>query len=86
MLRYNPSLIAASAIYLNNKIAKREPAWPINLMDNSGYRENDLKNCAKDICVLLQGVEKCSLQAVRKKFSLPKFGEVAKLQLFWTMH
>jgi cyclin B len=48
---------------------------------HTGFTDNDLKPCAKDLCVLLQGIEKCSLQAVRKKFSHPGFNEVALIKL-----
>jgi hypothetical protein len=37
--------------------------------------EDKLRPCAKDLIVLLQGIE------VRKKFSLTKYGEVAKIRL-----
>jgi hypothetical protein len=33
------------------------------------------------LCILLQGIEKCSLQAVRKKFSNPLYNEVALIRL-----
>ena len=44
------------------------------------YNEEKLRDCGKEICVILDNVEKASLQAVRKKFSLPKFLEVAKIK------
>jgi cyclin B len=73
MLRYTPSLIAASVVYLTNKIMKRELAWP-QIM-------SELKACAKDLCMLLQGAEKCCLQSVRKKFALEAYGEVSKISI-----
>jgi cyclin B len=82
MLRYPPSLIAASSIYLTLKIGRRDIVWPAVLIEHSRYKDIALRQCAKDLCILLQGVEKCTLQAVRKKFSLPKYGEVAKIQIF----
>jgi cyclin B len=81
MLRYNPSLLAASAIYLTHKILKKPNAWPEVLVSNSRYRDVDLKHCAKDLCMVLQGAEKCSMQSVRKKFSLPMYGGVSKIQI-----
>ena len=39
-----------------------------------------MKDCARDICLILNNSEKNSLQAVRKKFSSAKFLEVAKLK------
>jgi cyclin B len=53
MIRYSPSLITAAGIYLTNKIRKRQIPWPAQM--TLKYTENDLKRCAKDLCVLLQG-------------------------------
>jgi hypothetical protein len=50
-------------------------------MEVAGVDEEQLKPCLKDLVVLLQGIEKCSLQSVRKKFSLSKYGEVAKIRI-----
>lgn len=82
MLKYSPSNLAASALFLAQKIMHREePAWNETMTQHSGYNESQLKPCAKDLCVLLQGIEKCSLQAVRKKYSLPKYNEVALISI-----
>ncbi len=70
MLKYSPSVLAASAVYLTLKILPRQdennepvkvPAWDEKLREHSGFVENDLRPCAKDLCILLQGIEKCSL-------------------------
>jgi cyclin B len=82
MLRYSPSLITTAAIYLTNKIKKKPVPWPEAMALK--YTENDLKRCAKDLCVLIQGAAKCSLQAIRKKFSSPKYSEVAQIEVFMT--
>lgn len=82
MLRYSPSLIAAASIYLTLKIERCGVAWPCILAEQSRYRDSDLRSCAKDLCILLQGAEKCGLQAVRKKFALPAYLEVARTQIF----
>jgi hypothetical protein len=81
MLRYTPSLIAASVVYLTNKIMKRELAWPQIMVEHTRYRDSELKACAKDLCMLLQGAEKCCLQSVRKKFALEAYGEVSKISI-----
>jgi cyclin B len=51
MLRYSPSLITTAAVYLTNKIKKKAVPWTADLAVS--YTENDLKRCAKDLCVLL---------------------------------
>ena len=53
----DPTLINEALI--TNKIKKRKTPWTTEL--SVKYTENDLKRCAKDLCVLLQGAEKCSL-------------------------
>lgn len=80
MQKYKPSLLACAAIYLVNKLQKRE-GWSDGMAKNTKYSEQDLRPCAKEMCLLLQNSTKSSLQAVRRKFSAPKFFEVAKIQV-----
>lgn len=70
MLKYCPSQLAASALFLALKIIPKYdendptvklPAWDENLLRHTGYNESQLRPCAKDLCILLQGIEKCSL-------------------------
>lgn len=79
-LRYTPSNIAASALYLASKILKT-PSWNDHLQEVTQYTEMQLRPCAKDLCLILQNVSKSSLQAVRKKFAQPKYMEISKIQL-----
>lgn len=46
-LDYKPSLIASAAIYLINKIRKRNESWPDLLVAATGYEEKSLKTCAR---------------------------------------
>ena len=46
-LEYSPSLMACACIYLIKKIRKCDNAWSDQLVKLVGYRENDLKSCAK---------------------------------------
>jgi hypothetical protein len=43
------------------------------------YSEQTLRPCAKDLWVLLYGIDKISLKAVKKKFSDKKYEEVAQI-------
>ena len=65
LLKYNPSLLAASAIYLSNKILKKSIGsshWGgTTLEEYTHYNEQEIKVCTKDLCLLLQGAQKCSL-------------------------
>lgn len=80
MLRYSQSNIASSAIYLVKKIKKHD-GWNNVLIRNTKYNESEVRQCAKELCLILQNIEKSNLQAVRKKFSSTKFLEVAKIKL-----
>ncbi len=81
MLKHSPSMLAAAAIYLSNKIVKKEEAWNKDAEIASQYNEAMIRPCAKDLCILLQGVETCVLKAVQKKFRLTRYEEVGKLRL-----
>ena len=40
-----------------------------------------MRPCAKDLFILLQEAQTSSLEAVKKKFALPKYGEVSRIRL-----
>jgi len=80
MIKYLPSNLACSAIYLVNKIHKRE-GWSDVMIKHGCYTESQIRPCAKDLCLLLQNAGKGNLQAVKRKFTSTKFLEVAKIQL-----
>lgn len=77
MLRYPASVLAAAALYLSCKIHQSGQDWR-----NAHFSENELKACAKDLCNLAQNAEKGNLQAVRKKFALERYSEVATVTNF----
>jgi len=81
MIKYPPSWIAASTIYITMKVKKFniiDGTRSIDMPKITGYTDEKIKECAKDICIVLDNSERSSLQAVRNKFSSPKFLEVAK--------
>lgn len=45
--------MAASAIYLNNKLRKRQEIWGDHMIAATGYEESELKHCSKDLMDLL---------------------------------
>mmetsp|Transcript_41320 Transcript_41320/g.99153 ORF Transcript_41320/g.99153 Transcript_41320/m.99153 type:complete len:354 (+) Transcript_41320:55-1116(+) len=79
MLRYPPSHLAAASLFLSSKIFEVHPSWPSYLMEATRYTAQDIKGCAKEICVILQKPESRSLVAIKKKFSHAKFSQVAKM-------
>jgi cyclin B len=79
MSRYQPSHVASASLLLANKVMKKPEPWPAALCKASHTTEQSLRPCGRELCALLQGAEKSSLQAVRKKFSSEKYHSVAKL-------
>jgi cyclin B len=79
MLRYAPSHLAAAATLLSNKLLKHQPAWPAAMVRHTQLTELMVKACAKDMCSILELSERNPLQAVRKKFSQPKYSSVGKM-------
>ena len=79
---YLPSLIAASSLFLTFKICKsrNKKFSPVDLSLVTGYSEEKIRDCARDILVVLDGVQLNPLQAVKNKFSQNKFMEVAKVK------
>lgn len=81
MLKYEPNMLAAAGLYLSNKILRKSQSWNETLERNSTFEENELRVCAKDLFVMLQNSEKNSFQAVRRKYSDPKYLSVARIQM-----
>jgi cyclin B len=81
MIKYSPSWIAASTIYITMKVKKFntiDGTKTIDMPKVTGYTDEKIKECARDICIVLDNAERSSLQAVRNKYSSSKFLEVAK--------
>lgn len=55
-MKYKPSTVACAAIYLVNKIRRVDEIWPQVLMEVSGLSEKDIKACAKELCLMFEGV------------------------------
>lgn len=78
LLKYKPSNIAASALY----IAQRQ----LKTLSKSFYRftpcsDAEIRLCAKELLPLLHRAETHALQAVRKKFLHERNFEVAKIEI-----
>lgn len=81
LLKYAPSLIAAASVYLARAMTQRTPLWTPTLEHYSTYAEGVVRECAIEMNELLKKSQKSSLKAIKKKYSLPKFGQVAELPL-----
>ncbi len=80
MNKYNAYLLACASLYITFKITKKYDTE--KLIELSDLKEEKLRECSKDICCILDNIEKLPLLAIRKKFSHSKFYEVAKIKLF----
>lgn len=88
MLRHKVSLIAAASIYVSSKLLHKEnicynEAIEFDLeklYDLSGYSEEEIKECAKDVCMIYDNSDKTGLCAIKKKFALPKYDQVSKIK------
>lgn len=75
-IKYLPSTIAASAVYIARKSLKRHP-WSPTLVKYTKYDEDDIAECAEEMVNFIND-SSCQQQAVFRKYSSPKFGGVAK--------
>ncbi|KAL1833685.1 hypothetical protein ACET3Z_003336 [Daucus carota] len=79
MLRYAPSLIAASATFLARYLLfpSRRP-WNSTLLHYTLYKASDLLECVSALHSLCRNNLSCSLPAIREKYSQHKYKFVAK--------
>jgi len=76
-IKYLPSLIAASAVYLANTMTHATP-WSETLESHTTYDEPALKACLQDLYDLATK-QPTKYRAVRKKYANKKFDEVAHI-------
>jgi hypothetical protein len=81
MLKYNPSMVAASAVYVAFHVLKKKINWSQCMAASTQYSESAIRSCSKDLCILFHGINKINLQAVKKKFSSSKFNKVGLITL-----
>lgn len=82
MAKYSSRHIAAASIFFIKKIRRKTPCWEADLQQTTHLNENDIRQCARDICSLLQNVdENDQMDALKKKFSTPQFKEVGKIKI-----
>ena len=46
--------MGSAVVYLVHKIRKICPGWSAELKELTGYEESDLRQCAKQLCSLLE--------------------------------
>jgi cyclin B len=63
---HSSSQLAAATLFLSSKLLRKSPAWPQALQDMSGYKEQELKSIAKEICITLQATNEGSSNSSNK--------------------
>ncbi|KAJ4898886.1 Cyclin-B2-2 [Raphanus sativus] len=77
MLRYQPSLLAASAVYTAQCTIHGFSEWNSTCEFHSHYSENQLRECSRRMVSLHQKAATDKLTGVRRKYSSSKFGYIA---------
>ena len=82
--KYKPSIISCACTYIVMKFFKMKNYQEsynkkfYNLNENNGkYSEHNIKECAKDICLFVDNINKTNYQACVKKYSKPEQENVA---------
>lgn len=53
--------------------------WTKALVDNTGFQNSDLQSCAKNYFQLASLIKRSELSAILRKFTQPKYLEVARI-------
>lgn len=77
MLRYPPSLLAASAVYTAQCTIHGFSEWNSTCEFHSHYSEDQLRECSRRMVSLHQKAATDKLTGVRRKYSSSKFGYIA---------
>ncbi|KAH0749864.1 hypothetical protein KY290_029096 [Solanum tuberosum] len=77
VISYCPSKFAASAVYAARSTLNKSPRWTDTLKHHTGYSEDQLRECAKQLVSFHSGASENKLKAVYRKFSSPDRGAVA---------
>ncbi len=80
-LKFAPSVIACSSIYLCNKFMNRQEAWCPSLEYYSGYTESDLKPCVTLLLQVIRDQRSTQLKALREKYRSPTRLQIANVAL-----
>jgi len=79
MLVYLPSTLGAACIFCANKFLCAKDPWSKMLQHYTHYKVVNFERCARDIVEIVRNAPSQKTQAVRKKYSYPKYCEVSKL-------
>jgi len=80
MLRFAPSLIALSCLYLSAKILKKE-CWNTLIEEQSKYTENEVKSCSNVLSGIAISADNQGISNIKNKYLNIKYQEVAKISI-----
>ena len=83
--KYKPSIISSACCYIVMKFFKLKnyqesydrKFYSLLNNDNSKYSEHDIKDCAKDICLFVDNINKTKFLACQKKYAKPELEKVS---------
>ena len=78
-IKYKPSLCAASALYISNRLINKDLEWNIKAANTIGYQEHELKKCAKELAMMTQGAS--TLNAVKRKYAQSKYMAISNIKI-----
>jgi hypothetical protein len=78
VVRYLPSVQAASAVYLSRRMAKIQPSWTVTLTHYTGLNEEEVLPCARELNKIVRTeTTRDEPKAVVLKYRAPSFYKVA---------
>jgi hypothetical protein len=83
--KYKPSIISSACCYIVMKFFKMEnyqesydkKFYSLIINDDSKYTEHEIKECAKDICLFVDNINKTKFLACQKKYAKPEQEKVS---------
>ncbi|XP_047329930.1 cyclin-A2-1-like [Impatiens glandulifera] len=79
-LKFKPSLICASAIYVARRTMQIVPAWNPLLENHTRYKETQLRDCARMILKFHKAIETSALQVTYEKYKTSCKNAVANIK------
>ena len=82
ILKYKPSAIALACAYIVMKfygINEYKDLYSSRMVMEDDFPQKTIKECARNLCVLVKNLSKSTLKAAKEKYSSGEFGNVAEL-------
>ncbi len=86
-IKYKPSIISSACVYIVMKFFKMKnyqesydnKYYSLITDENAKYSEHDVKDCAKDICLFVDNINKTKFLSCQKKYAKPELEKVSIL-------